>query len=107
MTKVIEDKRTSPKAGDIAICSVGMLGLITVDEPKEITYADGNKGVAWTGIQLRDDKFLGRGADEGKLIQVKAGTPWSSRNPEIIGNICDFTDLIQFAIRVRDVAKLS
>jgi hypothetical protein len=55
--------------GTIAICSRGIIGVVTSDHQQEVTYDDGNKGIAWVGLAL-DDK-----------------TPWCSRNPEIIGTI--------------------
>lgn len=66
------------KKGTLAICGIGCLGLITEDEPKEITYPDGNKGTAYVGIHLTD-----------KVSKV--GSPWSSRNPKVVGHINDFT----------------
>ena len=35
----------TPKKGDIAICGIGCIGLITEDAPREVTYSDGNKGI--------------------------------------------------------------
>lgn len=63
-----------PRRGAIAYCSAGKLGLITCDEPLEVTYHDGNKGVAWIGIQLT----------KGII-----GDPWSSRTPKVVGYIED------------------
>ena len=63
--------------GTLAICSLGTLGLITSDEPQTVTYIDGNKGVAWTGIHLTD-----------KIAPI--GSQWSSRNPRAVGHINDF-----------------
>lgn len=57
----------SPGRGMIAICSIGQVGIITVDKPEEITYTDGSVGVAWIGYN------------------VVTGEPWSSRNPKVIG----------------------
>lgn len=55
--------------GMIAVCSRGILGLITSDGLDEVTYPDGNKGMAFTGIKLS-------GPDVGK--------PWSSRAPKVV-----------------------
>lgn len=60
--------QSNPIKGDIAICSAGRVGLITSEEPVEITYPDGNTGVAWTGIHLAP----------------YYGAMWSSREPEVI-----------------------
>lgn len=62
------------KNGTLAICSLGTLGLITCDAPQEITYQNGNKGTAWTGIHLTN-----------KIAPI--GSPWSSRNPKVVGYI--------------------
>lgn len=74
------------------MCSLGRLGLITCDEPQEITYHDGNKGVAWTGIQLTEGEVNGRGGDEGKVFHQKIGDPWSSRTPVVVGYIDQLVD---------------
>ena len=55
--------------GAIAICSRGRKGLITSDGPVEVTYEDGSKGMAWTGVHL------------GPAV---LGQPWSSRNPTVL-----------------------
>lgn len=56
--------------GCIARCSLGLLGLVTSDEPELVMYPDGHKGLAWTGIQLTDQY-----GNIGKL--------WSSRDPTL------------------------
>ncbi len=66
-----------PKRGAIAICSAGTLGIIVVNEQVLITYPNGGRGLAWTGIHLTDGKVFGHA--------VKIGDPWSSRNPKVIG----------------------
>lgn len=68
-----------PKRGDIAVCSAGFAGVVLSTHPMDVKYPDGSTGVAWTGVHLenRSDR------------NVKAGDPWSSRNPEVIGNIVD------------------
>lgn len=87
-------KKRKPKIGDIAICSVGCLGLITSDKPVEVTYNDGNKGFAYTGIQLCCHTFKGKGKDANKKFSVYPGDPWSSRKPKVVGSILEFTDVI-------------
>ena len=62
--------------GSLAMCGIGCLGLITEDEPQEITYPDGNKGIAYVGIHLTD-----------KVCKI--GDAWSSRNPIIVGHTDD------------------
>lgn len=71
------DKKKTVSKGSIAICGWGCLGLITEDEPKEITYTDGNKAKAYIGIHLTD-----------KISPV--GSKWSSRKPKIVGHIEQF-----------------
>lgn len=66
-----------PKAGAIAFCSHGWLGLITSETPELVHYPDGNTGEAWTGIHLTEGKF-------------PVGYPWSARNPKVVGYIEDF-----------------
>jgi hypothetical protein len=56
--------------GTFAVCSQGILGLITSAGPVEVTYPDGNKGEAWTGIALSGPNV---------------GAPWSSRRPMVVG----------------------
>jgi hypothetical protein len=70
MGRLVEGRspRLPPKRGDIAICSIGHVGLITSETAETITYADGNVGEAWLGIKLVPE----------------AGTEWSSRQPTVI-----------------------
>lgn len=72
---------TKPRRGDIAICSAGYRGLILQDDPKEITYADGNKATAYIGVHLDE-----RTRADGSRI-VKPGDPWSSRSPNVVGHV--------------------
>jgi len=58
------------------LCGLKCLGLITEDAPKTIKYSNGNRGVAYVGIHLTD-----------KITNI--GSPWSSRNPIIVGHIDD------------------
>ena len=71
-----------PKRGAIATCSAGSLGLITADEPKEITYSDGSSAEAWVGIHLTD-----------KIRSI--GDGWSSRDPEVLGYIENLQDVLK------------
>lgn len=64
-----------PKQGDICMCSRDQLGLITCERPAEVTYKDGSKGEAWTGIHITDG--------EGHAF----GSPWCSRNPKVLYNL--------------------
>lgn len=68
----------------LAYCSGGLLGLITSDTPEEITYNDGNKGRAWTGLQVCGGWIEGGGGDVGKSFYCAPGALWSSRTPRII-----------------------
>lgn len=83
------NKELKPKRGAIALCSLGRLGLITCDEPQEVTYNDGNIGISWVGIQLTDGEVQGVGGDKGKTIKQVIGQTWMSRNPKVIGYIQD------------------
>jgi hypothetical protein len=83
------------RRGDIAICSRGAVGLITEDMPKWVTYrwaAPCNKqtdshagdnicmcerGYTFVGVHLTD-----------KMAPI--GSPWSSRNPRVVGHISQF-----------------
>ncbi len=56
--------------GTFALCGQDILGLITSDGVEEVTYSDGTKGMAYTGI---------------KLSGPNVGEPWSSRSPRIVG----------------------
>lgn len=58
-----------PKLGAIARCSAGEKGLITSSGQVEVTYEDGNKGLAWTGFHISPDRI---------------GQPWSSRQPFVV-----------------------
>jgi hypothetical protein len=63
--------------GTIAFCSMGILGIITEDNPRLITYPDGNTGYAYVGIKLTE----------------AIGEPWSSKTPRIIGHADDLIAL--------------
>lgn len=65
-----------PRKGSLAFCGLNALGLITEDEPKEVSYPDGNKGYAYVGIHLTD-----------KIAPI--GSPWTSRHPKTVGHIDD------------------
>lgn len=78
-----------PRRGALAYCSIGRLGLILCDEPQEIAYQDGNKGIAWIGIQLTDGDIQGVGIDKSQIVHQKVGDPWSSRTPRVVGYIED------------------
>jgi len=70
-----------PSKGAFAFCSAGCLGLITRDGLQEVTYPDGNKGQAYIGIHLTD-----------KMAPI--GSPWSSRNPRVVGHTRYYTRLL-------------
>lgn len=63
-----------PRAGDIALCGIGMVGVILHDERRGVTYPNGATAVAWVGVHLSPGK---------------QGQPWSSRNPCVIGRVGD------------------
>lgn len=82
----------TPKRGSIAVCSSGFVGLITNDNRQEITYKDGSTSFAYVGIQLFNDTNPVEMRDKnGKprvgVVRTKAGKPWSSRSPRIIGEV--------------------
>ena len=70
----INPSKILPKRGVLAVCSRGILGVVTSDVMQEVTYDDGNKGIAWVGLALEDK------------------TPWCSRDPEVVG-VIDEEDL--------------
>lgn len=76
-----------PRAGDIALCGWGFVGVLTSDHRQPVTYPDGNKASAWVGVHL---------------AAGKEGRAWSSRNPVILGNSQDMLPdetLRQFVMR--------
>lgn len=75
------DEPSTIAKGTLAICGIGCLGLITEGEPKEITYPDGNTGVAYVGIHLTD-----------KVCKI--GDPWSSKRPKVVGHTDDYKSSI-------------
>jgi hypothetical protein len=72
----MEPKKAIRK-GSLAICSMGTLGLITEEGTKLVFYPDKSDGYAYVGIHLTD-----------KIAPV--GSPWSSRNPRIVGHVEDY-----------------
>lgn len=79
-----------PCKGAIAFCSLGKLGLITSEEPIEVIYGDGNKGISWVGIQLTDGVVSGIKNDAGKTFPIKVGDKWTSKNPIVVGHVSDY-----------------
>lgn len=77
----------APRKGAVAFCKRGYLGLITSEKPEEITYPDGNKGMAWLGVQLTDKPPF---SSDWKG-PTGMGTLWSSRFPTVMAYIEDFT----------------
>lgn len=71
----------------LAYCTSGLLGLITSDAPNSVTYNDGAKGTAWTGLQVTGGWIAGRGGDTGTKKFCTPGMPWSSRTPRIIARL--------------------
>lgn len=61
------------KAGTIAVCSQGYVGLITHDYKQTVYYPDGSQGYAYVGIHLTGN----------------IGKPWSSKNPKVMAYIED------------------
>lgn len=78
-----------PRRYALAYCSGGLLGLITSEQPVEITYRDNERGVAWTGVQVTGGTIAGVGGDTGKTFTVAPGTPWSSRTPRAIAQLSE------------------
>ena len=70
-----------PRRGALAICGIGTLGLIMTKDPVLVEYPDGNSGMAWSGIHLTS-----------KVCEI--GTPWSSRNPVVVGYVEDIPTLL-------------
>jgi len=56
------------KKSGLAFCGLGHLGVVECDRPQEVTYPDGNTGVAWVGRHIFPLELFGK--------------PWSSRNPQ-------------------------
>lgn len=76
--KTMHHEPLPPKQGAVAICSAGSVGFITSEKPMEVSYPDGNKGIAWTGVHLTD-----------KLAPM--GSPWSSRSPHVLFYLTEHT----------------
>jgi len=81
-TDRIREAANEPKKGDLAVCSRGYLGLITSEGPEEVSYPDGTRGQAWTGIHLTWYRGL-------EYQHTNPGDPWSSRTPTVVGYIND------------------
>lgn len=54
------------------MCGAGTLGLVTMAEKQDVTYPDGKKAVAWVGVKIN--------SANGDVL-----SPWSSRNPAVLG----------------------
>jgi hypothetical protein len=65
--------------GKLALCSRGCLGRITEDLQQQVTYSDQSTGLAFVGIHLQNNPEK----------NVKAGDAWSSREPQIVGELSE------------------
>lgn len=68
-----------PRAGDLALCGLGSLGIITFSDKQAVTYADGHQTMAWIGLHMTD-------------VVAEKGSEWSSRNPIIVGTLLEMYD---------------
>jgi hypothetical protein len=84
------------KRGDIAKCSQKCIGLITCDEPQQVTYGDGSTGSAWVGVHWHNRPELG----------ILIGDPWSSRNPKVIGHIDQVTSWFSEHLELREAVEI-
>ena len=80
----------TPQAGDIAVCSLGRVGMISDPTPRKITYSGGKKGTAYVGKTIAPPEFFGQ--------------PWSSREPKIIGHISDLSEACTATEVLKDIA---
>lgn len=71
--------------GDLAICGIGTLGLITSDNKEMVEYEDGNTSMAYTGIHLEEHEEYG----------IEPGDQWSSRDPQVIGSVSDIREALE------------
>lgn len=74
----------------LALCSKNVWGVITSDEPKAITFADGSTSTCHTGFACRGTVIAGWGSQEGTTIIKKEGDLWASRNPHVVAYLGDF-----------------
>lgn len=73
----------------LALCSKNVWGVVTCDEPKEITFGDGSISVCHTGIACRGTIIAGWGNMEGTTVIKKEGDLWASRNPHVVAHLGD------------------
>lgn len=72
--KIIGNAEIELGKGVVARGDQGCPGLILSEQPVEVVYSDGKKGMAWTGIHISESRM---------------GEPWSSRSPQLIGKFQD------------------
>ena len=63
-----------PSKGDICRCSLGTLGVVTKDEPQQVSYENGGEAEAYVGLHLEDHEEY----------DIQQADPWSSRDPEVV-----------------------
>lgn len=68
-----------PRKYSVALCSLGVVGLITSDSKEKVIYNDGS-GLSWIGVVLEDISIN----DIGKTIHVKKFDKWSSKYPKVL-----------------------
>jgi hypothetical protein len=74
----------------LALCSKNVWGVITSDQPKEITFGDGSTSTCHTGFACRGTVIAGWGEKEGTTVIKQEGDLWASRNPHVVAYLGDF-----------------
>jgi len=90
----------TPRRGSLVLCGLGHLGVITDDEQQKVTYADGNEGTAYVGIHVVS--YYDPTTDH----YIKAGDPWSSRNPKVLCRMSNILAILHLLINQEDKVLL-
>lgn len=77
------------KKGDIAICGVGKVGMITDSEKQDVILRNGKLITTYVGVQLTNGMVDGVLEDVGQVFEFEIGDSWSSKHPIVIGHIED------------------
>ena len=83
-----------PRAGAIALCGRGFLGLITSQRPVSVTYRDGTEAPTWGGFHLQHQQLSSAAGVVYRTVEV--GDSWSSRNPVVLGYLEDLLKHLDF-----------
>ena len=81
-----------PEPGDICLCGINTLGVITRPGKHEVEYDDGNTAQAYVGLHIESHP------DKG----IERGDKWSSQDPYIVTTTEELRDYALGTLLIKD-----